>query len=178
MWLLGALRATKSTTLMNLSVMLLSGTTGNNKSVPGGSRHQLTVCAHEGTPEFGCNRNSFAPSERRGPGRSESFCFFLKWKFLFLGCHRFWLAVEIYMIGRLRFQAGVRPDGVIKLQEAADGSSGLADRDVGMQVDLLVLDGLPPDALDEDVVASAPFGRYCSDPKFSTRCPEPILTPC
>jgi hypothetical protein len=57
---------------------------------------------------------------------------------LLLGCHRLWQAVEVYLIGRERFQAGVRPDGVIELQVAADGSSGLADRGVGVQVDLFV----------------------------------------
>jgi hypothetical protein len=59
---------------------------------------------------------------------------------LFLGCHGFWQAVEVYLIGRLRFQAGVWPDGVVEVDVAADGSSGLADRGVGVQVDLLVLD--------------------------------------
>jgi len=48
----------------------------------------------------------------------------------------------------------VRPDGVVELQVAGDGSSGLVDRGVGVQVDLLVLDRLP-DALDKDVVAPA-----------------------
>jgi len=56
--------------------------------------------------------------------------------FLFLGCHGFWQAVEVSLIGRERFQAGVRPDGVTELQVAADGSSGLADRGVGVQVNL------------------------------------------
>jgi hypothetical protein len=69
--------------------------------------------------------------------------------FLFLGCHWFWQAVEVYLIGRERFQAGVRADGVVELQIAADGSSGLADRGVGVQVDLFVLDGFS--ALDEKV---------------------------
>jgi hypothetical protein len=48
----------------------------------------------------------------------------------------------------------VRPDGVRERQIAADGGSGLVDRGVGVQVDLLILDRLP-DALDEDVVAPA-----------------------
>jgi hypothetical protein len=86
--------------------------------------------------------------------------------FLHLGCHGFWQAVEVYLIGRLRFQAGVRSNGVIELQVSADGSSCLADRGVGVQVDLLVLDGLP-DALDEDVVAPAAFAVYADlDPFF------------
>jgi len=90
---------------------------------------------------------------------------------LFLGCHGFWQAVEVYLIGGERFQAGVRPDGVIELQVAADGSSGLADRGVSVQVDLLVLDGLP-DALDEDVVAS----REPSNTARGAR-PTRVLTP-
>ena len=81
---------------------------------------------------------------------------FLKWKFLLLllGCHGFWQAVEVYLIGRERFQAGVGSDGVVELQVEADGRSGLVGRGVGVQVDLLVLDGLP-DALHEDVVTPA-----------------------
>lgn len=39
---------------------------------------------------------------------------------MLLGCQGYWQAVEVYLIGRERFQAGVRPDGVIELQVAAD----------------------------------------------------------
>lgn len=62
--------------------------------------------------------------------------------------------MEVYLIGREPLQAGVWPDGVVKLQVAADGRSGLADRSVGVQIDLLVLNRFP-DALHEDIVAPA-----------------------
>ena len=34
---------------------------------------------------------------------------------MLLGCHGFWQAVEVYLIGRLRFQAGVWSVGVVQL---------------------------------------------------------------
>src|ERR1017187_5184900 len=66
---------------------------------------------------------------RGGPGSSDSFCFFLKWEFLFLflGCHGFWQAVEVYLIGRLRFQAGVWSGSVVEVDVAAERCSCLAD---------------------------------------------------
>src|ERR1019366_10652768 len=57
------------------------------------------------------------------------------------------------------FQAGVWSGGVVELQVSADGRSGLADRGVSVEVNLLVFDGLP-DALDEDVVAPAAFAVH------------------
>ena len=74
--------------------------------------------------------------------------------FFGLGCQRFWQAVEVDLIGREPVQAGVRPLGVIKLQVFPDGSSGFADRLVGVEIDLLILDRLPH-PLDEHVVAPA-----------------------
>ena len=56
--------------------------------------------------------------------------------FFGLGCQEFWHAVEVDLIGREPIQAGVRSDGIVKLQVATDQSSGLVDRLVGMQVDL------------------------------------------
>jgi len=55
------------------------------------------------------------------------FALFLKWKSLplFLGCQWYRLAVEVCLIGRLRFLAGVRADGVVELQAATDGISSL-----------------------------------------------------
>lgn len=50
------------------------------------------------------------------------FWYFLSVEVLFfgLGCHGFWQAVEVYLIGCERFQAGVRPDGVVEVQVSAD----------------------------------------------------------
>ena len=84
---------------------------------------------------------------------------------LLLGCQGYWQAVVVYLIGRLRFQAGVGPYGVIELQIAADRSSGLADRGAGTQVDRFVLDGLP-DALDEDIVAPAVLAVHADPDSF------------
>ena len=89
---------------------------------------------------------------------------------MFLGCHGFWQAVEVYLIGRERFQAGVRPDGVVELQVAGDGSSGLLDRGVGVKVDLIVLDGLP-DTFDEDVVAPAALAIHADLDPFIFKPP-------
>jgi hypothetical protein len=38
--------------------------------------------------------------------------------FLLLGCHWFWQAVEVYLIGRLRFQAGVWSGRVVEVDVA------------------------------------------------------------
>ena len=54
--------------------------------------------------------------------------------FFGLGCHEFWQAVEVYLIGRELPQAGVRAGGVVELDGATDGRPGLADRLVGVQV--------------------------------------------
>jgi len=86
---------------------------------------------------------------------------------LFLSCLGSWQTVEAYLIGHERFQAGGRPSGVVELQVAADGHSGLADRGVCVRVDLLELDGLLG-ALDEDDVAPAPLAVHADpDPSFS-----------
>jgi hypothetical protein len=75
--------------------------------------------------------------DRGGPGSSDSFCFFLKWKFLplLLGCLGLWQAVKASLVERLRFQTGVRPGGVLEADVVADGLPGLVGRDVGVQVD-------------------------------------------
>ncbi len=73
---------------------------------------------------------------------------------LILGCHGFWRADEVYLIVRLRLQAGVESGGVVKRDVVADARARLADRVVSVQVHLLVLDR-SPDAFDEDVVAPA-----------------------
>ena len=84
-----------------------------------------------------------------------------------LGCQCFWQAVEVYLIGRLRFQAGVWPSGVVEVDVAADRLPGLVDRGVSMQVNLFVLD-LAPDPFDEDVIAPAPLAVHADpDPFFS-----------
>ena len=83
-----------------------------------------------------------------------------------LGCQGFRQAVEVDLIGRERPQAGMRSDGIIELQVAADGLPCLLDRFVGVKIDLLVLD-LFPDALDEDVVAPAALAVHADpDPFF------------
>jgi hypothetical protein len=46
--------------------------------------------------------------------------------FFGLGCQGFWQAVEVYLIGRKRLQAGVGPGGVVEVDIATDGRSGLA----------------------------------------------------
>jgi hypothetical protein len=43
-----------------------------------------------------------------------------------LGCQRFWQAIEVYLIGRERFQAGVGSDGVVEVDVTSDGRSGFA----------------------------------------------------
>jgi len=59
----------------------------------------------------------------------------------------------------------VRPDGVIKLQVFSDGSSGFADRLVGVEIDLLILDRLPG-PLNEHVVASTAFAVHADPDLF------------
>jgi hypothetical protein len=59
------------------------------------------------------------------------------------GCHRFRQPVEVGLIGREATQAGVRPDGVIKLQVFPDRSPGLPNRLVGVKIDLFIFDRLP-----------------------------------
>src|ERR1022692_119413 len=71
-----------------------------------------------------------------------------------LGRQSFWRTVEIYLVGRLCPQAGVRASGVVELDIARDLASGFAHRLVGVQVDLLVFERAP-EALDEHVVAPA-----------------------
>jgi len=74
-----------------------------------------------------------------------------------LSCVRpqsFWRTVEVYLVGRLCPQAGVRASGVVELDVARDLASGFAHRLVGVQVDVLVFERTP-EALDEDVVAPA-----------------------
>src|ERR1022692_4771690 len=71
-----------------------------------------------------------------------------------LGRQSFWRTVEIYLVGRLCPQAGVRASGVVELDVARDLASGFAHRLVGVQVDLLVFERAP-EALDEHVVAPA-----------------------
>ena len=58
------------------------------------------------------------------------------------GCHGFWQAVEVDLIGREPVQAGVRPLGVIKLQVFPDGSPGFLDCLVCVEIDLFILDRL------------------------------------
>ena len=74
--------------------------------------------------------------------------------FLGPGCQERWQAVEVYLIWRLRLQAGVGAHRVVEPDVFCDSSARLADRVLGVQVDLLVFDGLP-NTLDEDVVAPA-----------------------
>ena len=62
--------------------------------------------------------------------------------------------MEVYLVGSLCPQAGVRASGVVKLEVTPDLASGFADRLVGMQVDVLVFERTP-EALDEDVVGPA-----------------------
>ena len=69
-----------------------------------------------------------------------------------LCCQGFWQAVAVYLIGRERFQAGMRTDGVVELDVLPDRGSGLMHRIVGVEIDLFILDGLP-DPLDENIVA-------------------------
>jgi hypothetical protein len=40
--------------------------------------------------------------------------------FLLLGSHRFWQAVEVYLIGRERFQAGALASRLFTLSESTD----------------------------------------------------------
>ena len=68
--------------------------------------------------------------------------------FFGLGCHRFWQAVDVDLVGRFCLQAGMGSDGVVELQVSADRSSGCVNRLVGVEVDLFILDRLP-DPLDE-----------------------------
>src|ERR1035441_1646235 len=71
-----------------------------------------------------------------------------------LGSQSFWRTVEVYLVGRLCPQTGVRASGVVELDVARDLASGFANRLVGVQVDVLVFERTP-EALDEDVVAPA-----------------------
>lgn len=105
---------------------------------------------------------------RGGPGSSDSLCFFLKWKFLLLllGRQSFWRAVEVYLIGRLRFQAGVWSGRVVEVDVAVERGPCFADGYVGVQVDLFVLDRSPY-PLDEDIVAPAALAVHAdADPVF------------
>jgi hypothetical protein len=70
----------------------------------------------------------------------DSLCPKCKFLLLLLGCHEIWQAVEIYLIGRERFQDGMWSDRVAEFQVAADRTSGLAGRGVCAQIDFLILD--------------------------------------
>src|ERR1700676_3064378 len=71
----------------------------------------------------------------------------------------FWRTVEVYLIRRERIQAGVWTGGVEEVDVAADLCSGLLDRLVGVQIDMLILDRLP-EPLDENIVAPASFAIH------------------
>ena len=72
----------------------------------------------------------------------------------------------MYLIGSERLQAGVWADGVVEVDVAPDGCSGLADRLVGVQVDLFIFDRLP-NSLDEYIVTPAATTVHTdSDPFF------------
>ena len=57
-------------------------------------------------------------------------------------------------------------DGVAEVDVLADRRSGLADRRVGVQVDMLVL-ARSPDVVDEDVVATAALAVHADPSKQS-----------
>lgn len=107
----------------------------------------------------------------RGTGSLGSFTF-LKWKFLLLGCHGFWQAVEVYLIGRFCFQAEAWSGPVVEVDVAVEQCSCLADRCVGVQINLLILDGLP-DSLDEDVLAPASATVHADEDSVKGLLPEP-----
>src|ERR1017187_5305548 len=71
----------------------------------------------------------------------------------------FWRTVEVYLVRRERIQAGVWTGGVEEIDVAADLCSGLLDRLVGVQIDMLILDRLP-EPLDENIVAPASFAIH------------------
>src|SRR3954463_4313692 len=69
-----------------------------------------------------------------------------------LGCHGLRQPIEVGLVRRLPVKAGVGSPSIVEGQIPADRGPGLADRVVGPEVDLLVLDR-SPEPLDEDVVA-------------------------
>jgi len=74
--------------------------------------------------------------------------------------------VGVYLIRRLRLQAGVRTTVIEELDVPADPASGLADRLVGVQVHLFVLDR-PPEAFHENIVTPAALAIHADgDPFF------------
>ena len=68
--------------------------------------------------------------------------------------------MEVYLVGCLCPQARMWALAVVELEVAADLHSGLADRLVGVQVDVLVFERAPQ-PLDEDVVSPAAACRPC-----------------
>ncbi len=70
-----------------------------------------------------------------------------------------WRTVEVYLIRRERIQAGVWMGDVEEVDVAADVCSGLLDRLVSVQIDMLILDQLP-EPLDENIVAPAAFAIH------------------
>ena len=60
--------------------------------------------------------------------------------------------VEVSLIGRALVKGRVRAPCVVELEITADRLPGFVHSVIGVQIDLLVLDGWP-EAFDEDVVA-------------------------
>src|ERR1019366_8857078 len=63
-----------------------------------------------------------------------------------------WQVVKIRLIRCPGGEARMRPAGIVKVQIPTDRAPCLADRAIGMQIDLLVFDRTPQ-TLDDDVVA-------------------------
>src|SRR3954449_8493634 len=69
-----------------------------------------------------------------------------------LGCHGLRQPIEVGLVRRLPVKAGVGSPPIVEGQVSADRGPGLADRVVGPEIHLLVLDR-SPEPLNEDVVA-------------------------
>src|SRR6478752_4141300 len=68
--------------------------------------------------------------------------------------HR-WQRGEVELVGCALVQRRVRTSGVEEIDVARDPRLGLADRVIGVEVNLFVFDG-PPKSLHEDIVAPRP----------------------
>src|SRR3954469_4318342 len=67
------------------------------------------------------------------------------------GCHGLGQPIEVGLVRRLPVKAGVGSPAIVEGQVPADRGPGLADRVVGSEIHLLVLDR-SPEPLHEDVV--------------------------
>jgi len=90
--------------------------------------------------------------------------------FLGSGCPVRWQVVGVYLIRRLRLQAGVGAHRDVEPDVFCHSIPRLTDRVVGVQVDLLLFDGLP-NTLDEDIAASGSAAVHADSDFISLQPP-------